>query len=234
MQRYFSDKKIDNKLEIKKDDLYHIKTVMRMKNNELIEVVYNEELYICKVNLDSNMVDIERKIENTNNDFDVTLVIPLLKEAKMDLIMQKSTELGVSKIIPIETERSVIKFEKSKFDKKRERWQKICKEASEQSKRLTIPIVENLTSFDELGMLEGVKLVCSTTEKQKNLKNLLQTNDKYVKLILVIGPEGGFTASEEKKFVENGFERISLGNRIMRVETVPMFLLSIINYIYME
>lgn len=234
MQRYFSDKKIDNKLEIKKDDLYHIRTVMRMKNDELIEVVYNEELYICKVNLDSNVMDIDRKIENNNNDFDVTLVIPLLKEAKMDLIMQKSTELGVSKIIPIETERSVIKLEKSKFEKKRERWQKICKEASEQSKRLTIPSVENITTFSELGKLDGVKLVCSTAEKQKNLKNLLQTKDKYVKLVLVIGPEGGFTTSEEDKFVENGFEKISLGNRIMRVETVPMFLLSIINYIYME
>lgn len=234
MQRYFSNKKIDNKLELNLDDLYHIKTVMRMKDNELIEVVYNGTLYICRINLNSNMVCIDHEIKNNNDDFDVTLIIPLLKETKMDLIMQKATELGVSKIIPIETERSVIKIDNNKFEKKRERWQKICKEASEQSKRINIPIVEKIASFDTLKTLEGVKLVCSTTEKQKKLKNILQTQDKCAKLVLAIGPEGGFTALEENTFVSCGFEKVSLGNRIMRVETVPLFLLSIINYIYME
>ena len=234
MQRYFSNKKIDNKLELISDDLYHIKTVMRMKNDDLIEVVYNQKLYICKVNLQSNMVNIDHEVSNNNDDVEITLVIPLLKEAKMDLIMQKSSELGVSKIIPIETERSIIKLDNNKFEKKRERWQKICKEASEQSKRLTIPIVEHITTFDTLRQLNGVKLVCSTAEKTKNLKNILQTKDKCAKLVLAIGPEGGFTALEENAFISCGFERVSLGNRIMRVETVPLFLLSIINYIYME
>lgn len=234
MQRYFSNNKKDNRLELSDDDLFHIKTVMRMKNADLIEVVYNNKLYICEVDLNSNMAVINHIVDTNNEEKNITIVIPLLKETKMDLIMQKATELGVSTIIPIETERSIIKLDKDKFSKKQDRWQKICKEASEQSKRTTIPKVTNLCKISDLGTLEGVKLVCSTAEKQKNLKNLLQTHNKCVKLVLAIGPEGGFTMAEEENFLSCGFERVSLGNRIMRVETVPLFLLSVVNYIYME
>ncbi len=234
MQRYFSNEKENNKLKISSNDIHHIKNVMRMQNGDLIEVVYNQKLYICEVILGSEFVNIKKEIDNNNFDIDVTLIIPLLKEQKMDLIMQKATELGVTRIIPINTERSIIKLDANKFKKKQERWQTICKEASEQSKRLTIPIVEDIATNSTLKTLEGVKLVCSTAEKEKNLKFFLQTFDKCAKLVLVIGPEGGFTKQEEDNFVSCGFERVSLGNRIMRVETVPLFLLSIINYICME
>lgn len=234
MQRYFSYKKIDKRFELSDDDLYHIKTVMRMKNDELVEVIYDKKLYICRVDTNSNLVTIDHEKETFSDEVDITLIIPLLKETKMDLIMQKSTELGVSKIIPMNMERSIIKIDKSKYDKKRERWQKICKEASEQSKRNIIPVVCELASLDTLETLKGVKLVCSTAEKEKNLKKILQTKNNCATLILAIGPEGGFTADEENTFVSCGFEKVSLGNRIMRVETVPLFLLSVINYIYME
>ncbi len=234
MQRYFSNEKVNNILKLSNNDLHHIKNVMRMQSGDLIEVVYNQKLYICEVSIDDGCATIKKEEEKNNNDIDVTLVIPLLKEQKMDLIMQKATELGVTRIIPINTERSIIKLDDNKFKKKQERWQIICKEASEQSKRLTIPIVENIATNSTLKSLEGVKLVCSTAEKEKNLKFFLQTPNKCAKLVLVIGPEGGFTKSEEDNFVSCGFERVSLGNRIMRVETVPLFLLSIINYINME
>ena len=234
MQRYFSDCKVDNKLKLLDDDWYHIKTVMRMQPNDLIEVVYDEKVYICKVNLDSTMVEIDHELDSNIDNMDVTLVIPLLKEAKMDLIMQKSSELGVTRIIPVIMERSIIKIDSSKFEKKRERWQKICKEASEQSKRTSIPIVCKLTTLDTLKDLKGVKLVCSTQEKEKNIKFFLQTQKKYATLVMVIGPEGGLTTKEEDTLVRIGFNRVSLGKRIMRVETVPLFLLSIINYINME
>ena len=234
MQRYFSDCKIDNKLKLIDDDMYHIKTVMRMNNSDLIEVVYDEKLYICKVNLNSNLMEIDHEEISLDDKMDVTLVIPLLKENKMDLIMQKSAELGVTRIIPVNMERSIIKLDNEKYQKKRERWQKICKEASEQSKRTSIPIVTNLTSLDTLEGLKGVKLVCSTQEKEKNIKFYFQSLKKYATLVLVIGPEGGLTPKEEDTLVNIGFNRVSLGKRIMRVETVPLFLLSIINYVNME
>ena len=234
MQRYFSNNRQDNFLFLSNDDMYHISTVMRMKNGDKIEVIYNHELYICSVFINENKAQILEKINDKVDDQNIILIVPLLKEQKMDLILQKATELGVSTIIPIETKRSVIKVDKEKFEKKQERWQKICKEASEQSKRTSIPLVSYLHTIDDLKTLDGVKLVCSTTEKDKNLYFFLQSHNKCDKIILAVGPEGGFTIDEEECFVRSGFQKVSLGKRIMRVETVPIFLLSILNYLYME
>jgi len=234
MQRYFSKIKENNYFKLNNEDIYHIKKVMRMKDDDLIEIVYEGNLYICKVDLKKEVFYIHEMQNGIDNDREITLIVPLLKEQKMDLILQKSTELGADVIIPIITERSVVKLDKEKFAKKKERWQKICKEASEQSKRYNIPIVKDLMSIDTLYTLDGVKLVCSTTEKQKNIKFFLQTHHNCAKIVLAIGPEGGFTKLEEDAFEKCGFSRISLGNRIMRVETVPMFLLSVLNYEYME
>lgn len=234
MQRYFAKEKCDSYFILNNDDIYHIKTVMRMKNNDKIEVVFNHKVYTCIVNLDNYQFEIIEEKEGYNEDKKFVLIVPLLKEQKMDLILQKSTELGVSEIIPIIVERSVIKLDNEKFAKKKERWLKICKEASEQSKRTTIPKISDLLSIDTLKDLEGVKLVCSTTEKDKNIKFFLQTQNNCDKLLLAVGPEGGFTSYEEEAFVKAGFNKVSLGKRIMRVETVPIFVLSILNYVYME
>ena len=129
MQRYFVAKKEENNFILNKEDLYHIKTVMRMKNGDSIEVVYQKELYLCSYQ-DQIAVPI-KKIESSMTSSRVTLIIPLVKEQKMDYILQKSTELGVEKIIPYYAEHSVIKID-GKEEKKLERWRKIVKEASEQ------------------------------------------------------------------------------------------------------
>jgi len=233
MQRYFSKSKQDNYFILSDNDWYHIKKVMRMNDNDKIEVVYNKELYLCELEQEQAKI-IKKEDVSLDNKPHITLVIPLLKEQKMDLILQKSTELGVDEIIPVIMKHSIVKLDNGKQEKKIERWQKICKEASEQSKRYNIPIVKDLMSIDTLYTLDGVKLVCSTTEKQKNIKFFLQTHHNCAKIVLAIGPEGGFTKLEEDTFEKCGFSKISLGNRIMRVETVPMFLLSVINYEYME
>ena len=164
----------------------------------------------------------------------ITLVIPLLKEQKMDLILQKSTELGVDEIIPVIMKHSIVKLDDGKQEKKIERWQKICKEASEQSKRLDIPVVGKICKLDDLKSLDGVKLTCSTIEKSQNLKNCLKNIKNYDRIILVIGPEGGLAKEEEQYLKEIGFVSVSLGSRIMRVETVPLFLLSVLSYETME
>ena len=237
MQRYFSKEKKDNYLILNENDLYHIKTVMRMKNNEKIEVIYNESLYICQVEMTDKDIGIRiiEKIENDKRkEYEVCLVIPVLKEQKMDYIIQKSTELGVDRIIPFDSERSVVKITKENENKKISRWQKIAKEASEQSKRFDIPVIENVKTLKEISSYTGTKIVCSTKKYVKSAKMFLQ-NYKYCdKLIIVIGPEGGLSDKEENFLVENGFMQISLGNRIMRVETVPLFVLSILNYENME
>lgn len=233
MQRYFSNKLVNNKFELKSDDLYHITRVMRMKSGDNIEVVYNEEVYICDLEISNNNVDVIIKSKEENKVLDKiekVLIIPLLKENKMDLIFQKSTELGIDKIIPVIMERSIIKLDKDKQLKKVERWNKICKEASEQSKRVNIPIVTEVKTLKELDNIDGIKLVCSTKEKDNTIKKYLKNNNGYNKINIVIGPEGGISPKEEEYLNSIGFESVSLGNNIMRVETVPIYILSVINY----
>jgi len=232
MQRYFSKKIENNRFELNNDDIYHITRVMRMKSNDKIEVVYNNEVYICNLYFNNNEVKISivEKIESNKNDtIEKILIIPLLKENKMDLILQKSTELGVNKIIPVIMERSIIKLEKDKEIKKIERWNKICKEASEQSKRVDIPVITEVKNLKELENIDGTKIVCSTKEKENTIKKFL-TNNTIKKINIVIGPEGGISSKEEEYLNNIGFESISLGENIMRVETVPMFILSVLNY----
>ena len=234
MQRYFAKEKHNDYFKLNDNDIYHITTVMRMKNNDLIEIVYEKKVYICYVDLKTFNFRIKEEKENHIKNHNIILVIPLLKEQKMDLILEKSTELGVSEIIPIITERSIIKLTNEQFQKKRERWTKICKEASEQSKRIDIPKIKDLTTIECLKSVDGVKLVCSTTEKDKNFKFFVQSLKSCDKIVLAVGPEGGFTNEEEERFIKCGFSKTTLGDRILRVETVPLFLLSILNYVYME
>lgn len=232
MQRYFSNIKKNDQLILNEEDMHHIKNVMRFIPDDLIEVVYEGEVYICSLGI-NNTAYIKHKIDNNSSNLKITLIVPLLQEQKMSLIFQKATELGVSKIIPVNMSRSVVKLDNDKFLKKQIRWQKICKEASEQSKRNDIPTVSDLKNIKDL-KLEGLSLVCSTSDIAGNVKNCLKNNNNYDKINIVIGPEGGLTNEEEKELINIGFTPISLGQRILRVETVPMVILSIINYEYME
>lgn len=233
MQRYFAKENTNNKLILSDTDIHHIKNVMRMNMGDSIEVVYNNKLHICKINeleplslVVDNVIDKENKI-----NLDVTIAIGLVKEQKMDLILQKLTELGVNRIIPISMERSIVKLDKERFSKKKIRWETICKEASEQSKRTSIPVIEDIMSIKELSMLEAdYKLVASTKEKDKMLNYYLQNINNYAKIIMVVGPEGGISDSEESLLNDNGFDSVSFGNLIFRVETAAIYAASIFNF----
>ncbi len=237
MQRYFSEIKKNNNYIISNDDLYHITKVMRLKENDKIEVVYQNKAYACKlIKVDDNLVASSiNEIQNSEQKIpEVILCIPLLKEQKMDLIIQKATELGVSEIIPIRLERSIVKLDSTKEEKKLIRWNKISKEASEQAKRITIPKVRNIMDIKELNEFNCMKLVCSTVSNNFNLKKLLHERENCDKILIAVGPEGGLTNKEEEYLLANGFTPVRLGKNIMRVETVPIFFLSVINYEFME
>lgn len=233
MQRYFVNKKENNYLILNRDDLHHIKNVMRNKPGDLIECIYNKELYICKIEDVTNekVLITEKKEDNNELNIDVTISIALVKEQKMDLILQKLTELGVTRIIPVKMERSIIKLDNKKFEHKKERWLKICKEASEQSKRNFIPEITDLMTIEDLCKLEcDHKFVCSTKIHENLVNNYLQDINKCAKIIFTIGPEGGISESEENKLINNNYIPISLGKRIMRVETAAIYIASIINF----
>ena len=236
MQRYFVDTKEDI-FTLSNDDSYHITKVMRNKIGDKVEVVIDKELYICEiVSLDKQVL--VKKLEKIEQDSElpcyVTIAQSLVKEQKMDLILQKSCELGVSEIIPINTTRSVVKLDK-KETKKVDRWNKILKEASEQSKRIVIPKINEILDIKDLANLDyDIKILCTVNELSTSIKKVLSKDLNGAKIILVIGPEGGFTDKEEELLINSGYISTSFGNRVLRTETASLYALSIINYILMR
>ncbi|MBQ8472257.1 MAG: 16S rRNA (uracil(1498)-N(3))-methyltransferase [Bacilli bacterium] len=234
MQRYFVNLKNDNKFILSLDDTYHITKVMRMNIGDLIEVVCSEKVYITEiVELKPNcIVEIkEEKIEYNELDVKVCVCQSLVKESKMDLILQKSTELGAYSFIPLKVKNSIIKGSESDFSKKVNRWQRIVKEASEQSKRNLIPLVYNVKTIKEIGDMDyDLKILCTVNELSTTLKNILQKRKNCGTMIIVVGPEGGFTSEEEQYLINKGFLSTSLGNLVLRTETASLCCLSMINY----
>lgn len=233
MQRYFVKDKEKDYLILDNTDIHHIKNVMRNKVGDEIECIYNKTLYICEIiDLDSpNVKILEIKEDYNETNSEVAIAIALVKEQKMDLILQKLTELGISKIIPVSMERSIVKLDDKKFAKKKERWEKICKEAAEQSKRNIIPEITNIHTIKQLENLSyNKKFICSTRNSKNLVNNYLQTKDACATMIFVIGPEGGISPREEDLLESFGYTPITLGNRIMRVETAAIYIASIINF----
>ncbi len=232
MQRYFAKEKIGDDFILYDSDLHHIKNVMRLVVTDQIEVVYDNTTYICEIaNLEPlSLSIISKELEDKEMNTKLTIAVALVNEQKMDLILQKLTELGVSTIIPIKTERSIVKLDDKKASKKIDRWQMICKEASEQSKRTTIPKVTSIMTLGELKNISNdLKLICSLDKNTKPLNDYLKKDMKEI--LFAIGPEGGFTSKEEELLLTNGFKPVSLGKRVLRVETATMYVASIVNYI---
>lgn len=237
MQRYFVKEKIDDCFLIDNSDSYHIIKVMRMKEKDKIEVVYEGCEYLCEIV--SRDLPIKCKIIaflNNNKQLipRVFIAQSLVKEQKMDYILQKSTELGVDTIIPLNSERSVIKIT-DKENKKVARWQKVVKEASEQSKRCTIPKVENIENLSDLvNRSFDYKFICSVNEKAKTIKSVLSNVNISDTILFVVGPEGGLSKREEDFLLANGFTAISFGSNVLRTETASLFVLSAVNYEFMR
>lgn len=226
---------VDNKnLELDIDDKRHIINVMRMNVGEVFQIVYSKVEYTCKIteigkkDLKYEIIG-EKKLEDKKS-YKVIIAPCIIKEQKMDYMLQKMTELGVDEIIPLTSSRTVVKLD-SKKDNKLIRWNKILKEASEQSFRSDIPKMHEIINLKEIVKYDAdIKIVCDTTEMSKNIKKVLQDSKKSDTILIVAGPEGGLSPDEVIYLKENGFIGVTLGNNILRADTVPLNVLSIINY----
>lgn len=235
MQRYFA---VDNKLNISNGDKHHIINVMRMRQDDKIEIVSDNKIFLCnidKITKDDVYYSVVRELD-INNELDkkVTIALPLLMEKKIDFILQKCTELGAYEFIFYNAKRSKIKIAE-KINKKLDRWNLITKEASEQSFRNICPKVKGILDLKELVSIPyDLKIVCSTKENKKTVKNILQNSTNCDRIIIVVGPEGGLEESEEEFLCKNDFCSTSLGSTILRAETAPMFIMSAIKYEFMR
>ncbi len=231
MQRYFA---LDKNLNISNQDKHHIINVMRMKEKDQIEVVFDETVYLCEIEniskKDVTIKKIDTKDDNNELSLKVTIAIPLVSEKKIDFILQKCTELGCFDFIIYDSERSKVKVNE-KENKKLERWNMIVKEAAEQSFRNHLPKVYGIKKIEDLVKLNyDISLVASTKKVEKNLKKIMQNSTNCDTMIIVVGPEGGFTNREEDFLLDNEYKSITFGKTILRCETAPMFVMSAIKY----
>lgn len=232
MQRYFCVKKDLDIFELNKENSYHVKTVMRMKLGSRVEVVYQDVCYLGEIISLDEVVKvrlIKEKDEYNELYTKVTICQSLVKEEKMDLVLQKCVELGAYSFIPLKVRNCVIKIDDD--TKKIIRWQKIVNDASRQSKRNIIPKVLKVHTITDLVKLDyDLKILCTVNELSMSLKNILQNHKKCDTMIIVIGPEGGFKPDEETYLVENGFISCKLLDFVLRTETAGIVALSMINY----
>lgn len=205
-------------------------SVLRVKIGESITVFDGLGYkYDCKILQINKKIFIAEKLSkapySAESPLSITLAQGIAKREKMDFIIQKATELGVKKIIPLITERSQVRH-----TAKIERWRKIAISASEQSCRGKVPEINEPVSLD--GFLESrhVGIIFYEKETGKHLKQILKEFEDSKEITLLIGPEGGFSKDEANTAVGKGFREASLGPRILRAETAAIKAISIIQY----
>jgi 16S rRNA (uracil1498-N3)-methyltransferase len=243
VQRYFVNQSAnDNRFEIKEDDRNHIVKVMRMQiGDEIICVDPNGKTAVCKI---AEITDeqvaadvVQWKEDISELPIMVSIASGLPKGDKLEWIIQKGTELGAFEFLPFSAARSVVKWDDKKASKKIDRWQKISKEAAEQSHRTVLPEVHSPLSFKAL--LEKsrdyhYKLAAFEDESRNGEVSTFSKTVQQMKtgesLLLVFGPEGGLCDEEVQLLKANNFSLCGLGPRILRTETAPLYTLAAISY----
>lgn len=225
------------KIYINNSDVNHIKNVLRKKPGDMISVISDGIQYKSEiVSLSSECIEcrIIEEIQEKLKEPKVTIFQGLAKADKIEYIIQKCTELGVYEIVPTEMKRCVVKFDEKDKQKKIERWKKIAEVASKQSLRNDILKVEKVLNLNQvIDIFDQYDYVIMAYEKEnkntlkKVIKNIKKSDSK---IAVIIGPEGGIDEEEVAKLLEKGAISVSLGKRILRTETAPIVISSIIMY----
>ena len=243
MQRYFikSDQLIGDKAIITGDDVHHISNVMRSNiGDQLIVCTCKKESYLMQIiTLQKEEIKVqivEKKEENVELPVFVTIAQGMVKGDKFDLVLQKATECGASAFVPVAMKRSVAKIDVKKVGKKVERWQKITLEAARQSHRQVVPNVKMPIDMKGLVAMAGQYDVCLFAyeacgrDGKYGLADAIREFKPNMRVLVLIGPEGGVDESEVEILRDAGFMTVGLGPRILRTETAPIYLMSAISY----
>ena len=242
MPKFFvlPEKVNEDRCIIDTDDVAHITKVLRLKEGDSIVVCdsngYDYEAVISSVEKNCVVCDIVSKTKSdTEPGVFVTLYQGIPKSSKMEYIIQKNTELGISKIVPCVMARCVSKIDGEKAEqKKTERWRKIAESAAKQSGRGIVPEITAPVTFKqavEQMKEDDIAFAPYECEEQNRIKDVLKKYKKDIKNIsFIIGPEGGFDPSEAELIKNSGIDTVSLGKRILRTETAGETVTAIIMY----
>lgn len=243
MQKFFvEENQIENdKINIIGEDVKHISSVLRMQKGEQILIGSKEtlETYLTEIEQIEKEKVVAKIIEKldtqTESNVEIDLYQGLPKADKMELIIQKTTEIGISKVTPVDMVRCIVKLDEKDTKKKIERWQKVAEGAAKQSKRSKIPEIKNKIKIKDLEDIIGqydAFIVAYEEENEVTLKQelkKLKEQEKY-KIGILVGPEGGITKEEIEKLTSYNAKVVTLGKRILRTETAPIVLTSNIIY----
>ena len=241
MNRFYHSKTININEIIVLDDFatHHALKVLRLKKGDEL-ILFNGDGYDFQgqiFNIAKKRVEVminSRRIVDNESDLKVTILQTLTSNEKMDLIIQKTTELGISEIQPIVCERGIVKIKNDKIEKRLLHWKQVSIGACEQCGRAQIPVInkpENITKYLEKIIMsdKSLKIILSPTAI-KSLNEISYNIDQNIKVL--IGPEGGFSKKELELATLKNFLPIKIGPRILRTETAPISIMSILQYKY--
>lgn len=232
MFNFFVDdsKKVENKYFITDNDYNHIVNVLRMNIGDIFLVSNNDKSDLCKIESIDNQTVVavitQENYQNTELPVKIYLFQGLPKGDKMEMIIQKTVELGVYTIVPVEMNRCVVKLDDKKKKSKQSRWQSIAESAAKQSKRNHIPTVYDVLSYkNALDVASKLDLLIVPYENKDGMiatKNVLDKLSNVKTVGIIIGSEGGFEDNEIALAKEIGGQIVSLGKRILRTETAAI------------
>ena len=234
MRRFFCDNITTDTATITGDDAHHIARVLRMKAGDALSLcdgAGNEyDALIASVSPEAVSCTVSNPhASEAESPIQVTLFQCLPKTGKMEMIVQKCTELGVFSVVPVQSARCVVVPGKD-YDKKRERYNRVALEAAKQSRRAMIPRVLPLTELKKIDVQAfDLFLVAYEDENTVSLKQALRATSPQT-IALLIGPEGGLEEGEIRQIVQAGAKSVSLGKRILRTETAGMAMLAQVLY----
>lgn len=235
MQQYMINEEIviGKTIQFDREQSHHIADVMRMKTGEIVRLVFPLEKQAGFARIEYDQKQVIAKIESLDEvrhelPCAITLCVGILKKEKWEYLIQKVTELGVVRIVPFESQRTVVKSKEEKQDKKIERWEKIALEAAEQSKRECLPEIFPCIRFKEIVNYQSELNCIAYEDASHSGESLRKLVENQPSMTIVIGPEGGFSKEEVEFLEKEKFRCISLGKRILRAETAAAHSVSIV------
>ncbi len=243
MPKFFTPREniTETQIIIDSEDAKHIKKVLRLSEGDTITVCdgggTDYEAQICQILADKIICDIksQKKCES-ESEVHITLYQGLPKAAKMDYIIQKNTELGICRIVPVTLSRCVVKIDGEAAERKKtERWQKIAYEAAKQSGRGVVPEIKMPMSLDKV--IDEIKnddlvFVPYECETDTRIKDVVSEVKMPKRISFIVGPEGGFDPVEIEKIKAAGIRTVTLGKRILRTETAAEAVVAMLMYAY--
>lgn len=230
-----------NRITIEGREVHHLRNVLRLRKGERV-ICFDgrgKEYEGAITSLSSGQAEIKiEKSEKLEKELPLKIALApsLIRASKMDLIIQKCTELGVFRLMPMRTERSIIKLDEVRSRARRERWQRLAGEAAKQSGRVQTPRIEEVRDFafvlrEAANFDLGIILWEEESERRRLKEALTKRSSLPLKnIILLIGPEGGWTTGEVAEAKKAGLLSVSLGSRILKSETAAIVAVAIVAY----